>query len=323
VIKYSDDGGKTWSEPVLVAEHGNYSVQSHGMVYDGEIDRIIVKYIVYRWDYSKVEGRGWEASAPVIKEVLGAGEDFTRQYEVYSDDQGLTWSKPSEVPVENKPGIPHYGSSEGRQLSAGDKKGRLIIPGGIKVEEMGFVVKRYAGIWLSDDHGENWKFKEIVENDPNSHGCEARVTELNDGSLLYNVRTKYNKRHLSRSYDGGETWSVPTAHPDLKVTKCNGSMVTIRDQEGKLTSTLLFSIPSPGGRKEGWIYVSMDGGESWPLKHQPVAGFFAYSSLIQVGPDTICLFYESNHYKDICLILVPVKKLIDPESLTSNEKNKI
>ena len=30
VIKYSDDGGKTWSAPVLVAEHGNYSVQCHG-----------------------------------------------------------------------------------------------------------------------------------------------------------------------------------------------------------------------------------------------------------------------------------------------------
>lgn len=311
VIKYSDDGGKTWSDPVLVAEHGNYSVQSHGMVYDGEIDRIIVKYIVYRWDYSEVEGRGWEASAHVIKGVLDAGEDFSRQYEVYSDNQGVSWSRPREVPQENKLGIPHYGSSEGRQLSTGAHKGRLIIPGGIKVEEMGKVLKRYVGIWLSDDHGENWKFIEVDNNDPNGLGCEARVSELHDGSLLYNVRTKYNRRHFSRSKDGGETWSVPRAHPDLEVTQCNGSMITIRDQEGKLTSTLLFSIPSPGGRKNGWICVSKDGGESWPLKHQPVDGFFAYSSLVQVDQDTVCLFYEANHYKDIRQMLIPVKQLLN------------
>jgi sialidase-1 len=311
VIKYSDDGGKTWSAPVLVAEHGNHSVQSHGMVYNGESDRIIVKYIVYRWDYSKVEGRGWEASAPVLKEVADAGEDFSRQYEVFSDDDGVSWSTPREIPVINKHGIPHYGSSEGRQLSTGEHKGRLIIPGGIKVEEMGKVVKRHVGIWLSDDHGENWKFTEISQNDSSSLGCEARVSELNDGSLLYNVRTNYKRRYLSRSTDGGETWSVPRAHPDLEATKCNGSMITIRDKKGKLTSSLLFSIPSPGGRKDGWIYVSKDGGESWPLKHQPVDGYFAYSSLIQVDQDTVCLFYEANHYKDIRHMLIPLKKLLD------------
>jgi len=88
-------------------------------------------------------------------------------------------------------------------------------------------------------------------------------------------------------------------------------MITVRDQKGKLTSTLLFSIPSPGGRKDGWIYVSKDGGKSWPLKHQPVDGYFAYSSIIQVNPDTVCLFYEANHYKDIRRMLIPVKKLLN------------
>ena len=30
VIRYSDDWGESWSAPILVAEHGNYSFQSHG-----------------------------------------------------------------------------------------------------------------------------------------------------------------------------------------------------------------------------------------------------------------------------------------------------
>jgi len=310
VISYSDNGGESWSVPVLVAEHGNYSVQSHGMVYDAVVDRIIVKYIVYRWDYSKAHGRGQEASAPAIREVLDAGEDFSRQYMVYSDDRGESWSNPEEIPVDNKNDMPHYGSSEGRQLSGRKYYGRLIIPGGIRVEEMGNVTRKTIGIWYSDDHGTNWNFVKILNEDPRSVSCEARITELKDGSLLYNVRTRFNGRQLARSTDGGETWSELKAHPELEVTQCNGSMITLRDQSGRLTSNLLFSIPSPGGRKDGLIYVSKDNGESWPSKHQPVKGFFAYSALIQVDGETVCLFYESNDYQDIRLMRIPISNLI-------------
>jgi sialidase-1 len=310
VVRYSDDGGKSWSQAILAAEHGNYSFQSHGMVYDEDINRIYVKYLVYRWDYSKVEGRGLEASAPAIRETLDAGEDFSRQYMVYSDDQGESWSKPDEIPVKDKHDMPHYGSSEGRQLTLGENAGRLILPGGMRVETMGEVVRKRIGIWHSDDHGRNWTFVEIKEDDPRNISCEARVTELRDGSLLYNVRTRHDGRHLARSTDGGESWSEPEEHPDLVVSPCNGSTMTVRDRNGELTSSLLFSVPSPGGRKGGYIYASLDDGHSWPVKHMPEEGYFAYSALIQVDSENVCLFYEANHYKDIRYILIPLSRLL-------------
>ncbi|HEC42967.1 MAG TPA: exo-alpha-sialidase [Bacteroides sp.] len=310
VVRYSDDGGKSWSEPVLAAEHGVYSFQANGMVYDAIIDRIIVKYQLYRFDYSKVEGRGREAAAPAIRETLDAGEAFSKQYVVYSDDGGESWSEPEEIPVDNENDMPHYGSSEGRQLTLGDKAGRLIIPGGIRQHDEGVENRKTIGVWISDDHGQNWEFIRIKEDDPRSISCEARVTELKDGSILYNERTRFDGRHLARSTDGGSTWSQLQSHPDLKVTQCNGSMITLRDKNGKLTSDLLFSVPSPGGRKDGWIYVSRDEGNSWPGWHQPVDGYFAYSSLIQVDAETVCLFYEANHYKDIRSMLIPISKLL-------------
>ncbi len=310
VVRYSDDGGKTWSGSILAAEHGVYSFQSHGMVYDAVIDRIIVKYMVYQWDYSKIEGRGLEASAPAIRETLDAGDEFSRQYMVYSDDGGDSWSKPEEIPVEHSNDMPHYGSSEGRQLTLGDNAGRLIIPGGMRQHDEGVENRKTIGVWISDDHGDNWSFIKILEAEPRSFSCEARVTELKDGSLIYNVRTRHEGRKLSRSVGGGETWSELKSHPDLEVTQCNGSTITLRDQNGELTSSLLFSVPSPGGRKDGYIYVSDDEGQSWPVKHQPVDGYFAYSALIQVDAETICLFYEANHYKDIRSILIPISKLL-------------
>ena len=280
------------------------------MVYDTVADRIIVKYQLYRFDYSKVDGRGQEASAPAIRETLDAGEAFSKQYMVYSDDGGESWSVPEEIPVENENDMPHYGSSEGRQLTLGDKAGRLILPGGMRQHDKGVENRKTIGVWISDDHGQNWKFIRIREADPRSISCEARVTELKDGSILYNERTRFDGRHLSRSTDGGDTWSELQSHPDLKVTQCNGSMITLRDKKGELTSDLLFSVPSPGGRKDGWIYVSKDEGNSWPLWHQPVDGYFAYSALIQVDAKTVCLFYEANHYKDVRSMLIPISKLL-------------
>lgn len=310
VVRYSDDGGKNWSTPILAAEHGNYSFQSHGMVYDAVIDRVIVKYMVYQWDYSTISGRGVDASMPAIQATFDSGEPFSRQYVVYSDDGGETWSKSQEIPVDHPNDMPHYGSSEGRQLTLGDHAGRLIIPGGMRKHTDGVETDKTIGVWISDDNGEKWSFIKILETEPRSMSCEARVTELKDGSLLYNVRSRYEGRKLARSVDGGENWTKLESHADLEVTQCNGSTITLWDEKGSLTSNLVFSVPSPGGRKDGYIYVSKDNGRSWPIKHQPVDGYFAYSSLIQVDAETVCLFYEANHYKDIRYMLIPISTLI-------------
>jgi len=310
VIRYSDDAGIHWSSPVLIAEHGNFSVQSHGMVYDASIDRLIVKYIVYRWDYTKAHGRGHEASLPAIMEMQAKGEAFARQYMVFSDNGGETWSTPLVIPLDNNEDLPHYGSSEGRQLTGKEYAGRLILPGGIRREYMGKVIRKKIGVWYSEDHGLNWNFVKIAEGEPRKFSCEARVTELSDGSLLYNVRTRNDGRLLAQSTDGGKTWSELKIQPDLKVTPCNGSMITLKDSKGKLTSSKLFSIPSPGGRKDGWIYFSIDNGKNWTASQVVVNGFFAYSALIQVNPDTVILFYESNHYRDIKYRRIPISELL-------------
>ena len=50
-IRYSDDHGETWSTPIVAAEHGNHSAQSHGLVYDAKINRLLFLYVTYNWDY--------------------------------------------------------------------------------------------------------------------------------------------------------------------------------------------------------------------------------------------------------------------------------
>jgi hypothetical protein len=72
----------------------------------------------------------------------------------------------------------------------------------------------------------------------------------------------------------------------------------------------MFSIPSPGGRTDGIIYLSLDGGKTWAKSKQVTEGFFGYSALIQLDAKTIGLFYETNRYKDIRFISLPIGSII-------------
>lgn len=314
-VTFSDDGGTTWAKPRVAAQHGNFSVQSHGLVYDAIKDRLICLYTVYRWDYSIIKGRGADASAPAIKLQIDAGQDLDRQYMVTSDDGGATWSAPKDISsmMPGKGGNGHFGACEGRQLTVGKNAGRLIIPGGIRVEdEKGSVTEKTLHVWISDDHGKTWNASSpiITTENTRNFSCEARVTELPDGTLLYNVRTRNTGRQLATSKDAGQTWSPLKPAPDLKATQCNGSMITLKDEDDKLTNTLLCSLPTPGGRKQGVIYVSKDNGKTWPTRQDMIPGFFAYSALIQIDKNTVGLFYEDNHYRDIKLMRLPIKTLL-------------
>lgn len=316
VIRTSDDNGKTWSPMIVAAEHGDYSCQCHGLVYDEQINRVLFLYTVYNWDYKAIgKGRGGKYTHAVYEKLAATGKPFVTSYLVHSDDEGRTWSKPLDI-TKQVGKQAHFGASEGRQLTLGKHQGRLIIAGSrMDLDGKGRITAKHPGVWKSDDHGKTWTLSMIPLDPavatPRNASSEARITELHDGRLLYNERTRNTGRHLAWSKDGGETWTKTRQSVDLKVTQCNGSMVTLLDADGQLTRTVLFSIPSPGGRSEGLVCVSHDGGKTWPQSKQVTQGFFAYSALIQLDSETIGLFYESNRYKDIRFVALPLENILN------------
>ena len=313
VVKYSDDEGGTWSGMIIAAEAGDFSCQCHGLVYDAEIDRLFFLYTTYNWDYKAVgKGRGAKYTAPIYKEMAEDGKSFVTSYRVYSDDEGLNWSKP--VDITGMVGSQaHFGASEGRQLTLGENKGRLLLAGSrMELNGKGEITKKNIGVWRSDDHGKTWTLGVVPVpegiNTPRNISSEARVTELSGGGLLYNVRTRNTGRQLSWSKDGGVQWNELVQGRELKVTQCNGSLLTWKDKKG--ANTVLFSVPSPGGRSDGLVYVSHDGGRSWPIVKNVVKGDFAYSALVQLKGAKVGLFYETGHYRTVSLIELDLEKLI-------------
>ncbi len=318
VCKISGDHGKSWSAPVLMATYGEKSICPNAAVFDRETGRIFCLYTVFQWPFTDAESRKtWKG----LK---------NREYSIYSDDEGLTWSEPREIThtVKADTVVQVYGSGEGIQLTMEPFKGRLIVPGGDFVPP-----HKRVFAWYSDDHGDTWQSSAVV---PNPHErltpCENSIAELTDGSLLMNERNSgIGQRWQSRSYDGGLTWDAFEPVPDLPSISCNASIITV---EYKNRELLLYAGPvgpdpevkntlkeyhgkkltSQEKRQNGVVFASMDGGKTWPLRKLIVPDLFAYSSLMQLRDGSIGLFYEARDHKDIMLVKFSVDWLFEEDT---------
>jgi sialidase-1 len=318
LCKISEDHGETWSEPILMATYGEKSICPNAAVYDRETGRIICLYTVFQWPFTDAESRKtWEG----LK---------NREYSIFSDDEGFTWSEPREITHTVKADSVGqvYGSGEGIQLSGGPYKGRLIVPGGDFVPP-----HKRVFAWYSDDHGDTWQSSGVV---PNPHErltpCENSIAELSDGSLLMNERnSEIGQRWQSRSLDGGVTWDAFEPVSDLPSISCNASIITI---EHKNREWLLYAGPvgpdpevkntleeyqgkklsSQEKRQNGVVFASMDSGKTWPHRKLIVPDLFAYSSLMQLGDGTIGLFYEARDHKDIMLVKFSMDWLFEEDT---------
>jgi sialidase-1 len=120
-----------------------------------------------------------------------------------SDDEGNTFS----------PLAPIWERSKGQLLQGGAtgllelKSGRLLLPfhGGSGNQ---WRQKNSAWCFLSDDKGKIWQRSGRIDL-PKRGAMEASVAELADGSLLMSLRTQLGGPYLSRSTDGGKSWSEP------------------------------------------------------------------------------------------------------------------
>jgi sialidase-1 len=306
ICKVSKDNGETWSESILMVTEGEKSICPNASVYDRDNNRIICLYSVFQWPFTDPESRkSWRG----LK---------NRQYKVFSDDEGLTWSEPRDITNMAKTDsvTQVFGSGEGIQIKAGKHKGRLIVPGGDFVPP-----HKRVFVWFSDDRGETWQTSEIV---PNPHNrltpCENSIAELQDGTLLMNERNSgIGQRWQSRSTDGGERWSPFEAVAGLPSISCNASIITV---DYKNTEWVLYAGPvgpdpevkntieaysgkkmkSVERRSNGVVFASPDGGNAWPVRKLVVPDQFAYSSLMELRDETIGLFYETREHKDIMLV---------------------
>ncbi len=235
LASFSEDGGRTWSEAVVVQDEPTRSDFDPAWITKG--DRTWLFYTVGRWNrYPFVGLRDAER-----REV---GVDSYRLLTRVTDDGGQSWSSPERVTDETGWGC----RSNGIVLSSGD----LALP------IYHFKAPYTAAVAISSDDGASWRRFGEIRTPEDTGAAEPTIAQLPDGTVLMTLRTYDGRLWLSRSSDQGRTWSAPT-RMDMPANGSSHFLLTTTDG----TLVLIHNPSETSVRTPLTLRTSRDRGKTW------------------------------------------------------------
>lgn len=299
LLRRSTDDGKTWSAPKSIANVEGPKQKNPFALRMKNVDPNDVTY---------------------NNPVLIAGKDGTvhmlfcleymRTFYQRSDDDGVTWSKPTEITATFDAFKKDYDwkvLATGPNHSIQLKTGRLVVPVWLSTGTGGNAHRPSVTATIySDDQGKTWKAGDIAVpcTDDWINPNETVAIELNDGRVMLNVRSesKAHRRLITISSDGATKWSTPKFDDALLEPICMAGIVRY-NHDGK--SLILFSnphnleggresTPEPGksrARKNVSVKISRDEGQTWPVNKTIEPGPSMYSDIAVSQGGTILCFY--------------------------------
>ncbi len=264
-VKRSEDGGKTWSKPIIVGKR---------VKIDGDMS-----------DDGRYRGPhiGWSELGNVIVDentgdIIAFASSLKAAGVIYrSKDHGKTWKQEKVTIKPDKNGWISgilSSSDPGITLKFGKKKGRLVIPARVFVGYLNKgkggknFDKHYSNSLYSDDGGKTWTPSTPF---PLGGTGESGLVELKNGSLYHNSRThsRPGYRRVAMSDDYGVTWKDEHEDDELwdgppDVYGCKGALLRLPHKDKDI---LLFSTPGRRDKRiDITVHVSFDGGKTWPYK---------------------------------------------------------
>lgn len=280
------DGGQTWGpmKPVMDFHGENEAHEGVGdpsVLVDPATGRI---WVAALWGHGN---RGAWNSEPGLKM-----ETSPRFMLCYSDDDGETWSEPRDITNEAAPGKDWRHFLQGPGMGIALRDGTLVFPAQYTDVERVW----YATLIWSKDSGETWH----VGSGAHKATCEAQLAELNDGSIMINMRHFTDKfRAVAVTKDLGETWTEhPTSGKALIEPACQGSLIKIRSTaDGDDDNLMAFMNPaSQTGRVDLTLKLSRDEGKTWPAELQRTLYTpqgLGYSALTKIDANTLGVLHET------------------------------
>lgn len=289
VSRRSSDGGATWEPTVVIRKP---AIQGGGMLVDERSGALFV--------FSHEHHPHPRRPLPPFPAQVHR-----------SDNHGRTWrTQDAHFLPDARGHVPALHMAEhGIALRYGPRPGRLLRAARVYDGDnhRGEPHNGYNTAIFSDDGGVTWQPSAPF---PDGGTGEGAIVELRDGTLLFSSRKQFfhrgqersAARWFARSHDGGETWhdlSPIAALPDgpryrgAEKRGCNynghygilAGLTRVPDDERDL---LIYSSPDTAGheRVNLSVWLSLDGGQTWPLKRSIFSGPSAYSSVIAGRPGT-------------------------------------
>ena len=287
VAQYSEDNGRTWSDPVTVAGtpdtggdygHGDASIVTNRD--NGEIVGIMTSAGTY--------GHGFFA---------GTAAQPPRWKTITSRDGGLTW----EAPIDHTDDL--FGANCSNPKTKTWKSG-FSGSGAALQKRDGTLVSSFVNrqadnsqhfyFFMSKDGGQNW----YVSGTSGTSGAdEPKSLERNNGDHAISVRSSgYN--YYNYTSDDGETWHLPSQTrftSGISGNACDGEyMVWCSTVEGNPWNIAFQTLPNSGSRQNVSIALSTDEGATFgtPKTICPIGS--AYSAAVVLPDGTLGVYYEEN-----------------------------
>lgn len=278
----STNGGRTWSPPQRIADSGKDTVNNAVAIVDRDSDRIHFLYCL----------------------------NYHQCFYIFSDDDGVTFSKPREITKSFEPFRKDYdwhvlatGPGHGIQL----RNGRLLVPVWMSTELKHHRPSAVSVIY-SDDHGKSWQAGDIVceHPEPLINPSETVAVQLSDDRVLLNIRSENRvyRRALSYSRDGATGWSPVEFHKTLYEPICMAGIVRLPKPFASNESTFVFTNPDSQNnpafhgknrfrhRENVTVRLSFDDCQTWPVSRVLEPGVSGYTDLAVGHDGTIFCVYE-------------------------------
>jgi sialidase-1 len=310
----STDGGKTWEPMKIIIDIGEWGGLSNRENGVGDPSILVDRqtgtiWVAALWMHGKPNQRAWNSSDPGL-----SPKETGQILLVKSDDNGTTWSEPINITeqVKNEK-WQLFLQGPGKGISM--KDGTLVFPAQFKDENK----IPFSTIIYSKDHGKTWQ----TGTGAKSETTEAQVIELNDGSIMLNMRDNRNNENKSETNgravmatnDLGKNWTEhPTSNKTLIEPTCMASL--IKEDfliDGKLQKVVLFSNPNSKFKREKMtIKISFDDGKTWPSEYHLLLDELVgrgYSCLTKIDDRNLGILYESSQ-ADLVFQIVPIEEII-------------
>lgn len=294
----STDGGLTWQPMKVIMDMGvgaNDGIGDPSVLVDKQTGTI---WVAALWSHGN---RGWNGSG------AGLTPDETGQFIlVKSEDDGVTWSQPMNItPSVKNPSWRLFFQGPGMGISMRD--GSLVFPAQYR-DSTGMP---FSTLIYSKNHGQTWQ----TGTGAKSNTTEAQVVELNDGSIMLNMRdNRGGSRSVATTKDFGKTWTEhPSSRSALTEPICMASILRVAStKNGDTKDILAFSNPNDvKERKNITIKLSLDEGNTWLDKNQLLIDervCYGYSCMTMIDKNTIGLIYEGS--RDLYFVRVPLKDVL-------------
>ncbi|WP_183091369.1 sialidase family protein [Streptomyces radicis] len=291
VCRRSRDGGRSWGAlEYVVRSDGTRSFVNPTPLPDGA-GRLFLFYA----ECFRNEGN------------TGGSPDRSRLQVIESDDDGRTWSEPTELTglfdgnphgwTLHMPGPGHgIGLADGRLMLQTWHRRAIAFP----------VAERRYGVSVvhSDDRGRTWRHGGAVPLDGAYPVNESRLLQRPDGSLALLGRYASGGTHpriVSVSGDRGATWSRPVLDAAVRpVNAVDTGVARITGGPGsQRASRVVLTRPDSTQRRNLTISLSYDDGMTWPHSRVITEGPASYSDAVALPDGRVGVLFGRDHAEGV------------------------